>query len=237
MVICGVIFATSAWWRLPETLPPAGRVPFNPRNLAAMSLTVMRHREFLLLSLAAAVNFSSLACYIGSAPTIVEKHWHMGETSYWQLFLPVIGGILLGAVISNRVAGRMELAKQIWIGFGLTFAASAARVAMHLAIVDPPLRLQQALLFIAAIGAQIAFPVLTLRMLDIFPAARGTAASVQSFVAILMTAATFGVIAPFVLGRMSWIAFASLALTSLASVFWYLARRWKDAHAIPTAIA
>jgi DHA1 family bicyclomycin/chloramphenicol resistance-like MFS transporter len=235
MVICGVIFATSAWWRLPETLPPAARVPFNARNLASMSLTVMRHREFLLLALAAAVNFSSLACYIGAAPTIVEKHWHMGETSYWQLFLPVIGGILAGAVISNRVAGRMELAKQVWIGFGLTFAASAARVVVHLAFVEPPLRMQQALLVIAAIGAQIAFPVLTLRMLDIFPTARGTAASVQSFVAILMTAVTFGIIAPFVLPQMSWIAFTSLALTSLASIFWYFARRRHDALVLPSA--
>ena len=26
MVICGVIFASSAWWRLPETHPPAARV-------------------------------------------------------------------------------------------------------------------------------------------------------------------------------------------------------------------
>jgi DHA1 family bicyclomycin/chloramphenicol resistance-like MFS transporter len=196
---------------------------------------VMRHREFLLLALAAAVNFSSLACYIGAAPTIVETHWHLGETSYWQLFLPVIGGILTGAVISNRVAGRMDLARQVWIGFGLTFAASAVRVAFHLALAGPPLRLQQALLFIAAIGAQVAFPVLTLRMLDIFPSARGTAASVQSFVAILMTAVTFGVIAPFVLSRMSWLAFTSLALTALASLFWYCARRWHDAHALPAA--
>jgi DHA1 family bicyclomycin/chloramphenicol resistance-like MFS transporter len=232
MVLVGVLFAFSAWWRLPETLPPTSRIPFSARNLLSMSFTVLRHREFLLVALAAAVNFGSLACYIGSAPTIVEKHWHLGETSYWQLFLPVIGGLFTGALISNRIAGKMDPMKQVRIGLGITFVASALRVIMHLAIVDPPLRAQQALLFFAAIGAQVAIPVLTLRMLDLFPAARGTAASAQSFVAILMTAVTFGVIAPLVLAHLSWLAYTSLILTALASLFWYLARRWHDAHAI-----
>ena len=40
------------------------------------------------------------------------------------------------------------------------------------------------------------FPVLTLRMLDLFPAARGTAASAQSFVALLITAFTLGIVSP-----------------------------------------
>jgi DHA1 family bicyclomycin/chloramphenicol resistance-like MFS transporter len=68
--------------------------------------------------------------------------------------------------------------------------------------------------------------VLTLRMLDLFPAARGTAASAQSFVALLITAFTLGVISPKVLPDLEWIAWSSLALTSTASVCWHLALRW-----------
>src|SRR6187455_497374 len=91
MVLCGLVFAFSAWWKLPETLPPTLRIPFNGRNLVATSMTVMRHPEFIMLACAAALNFNSIACFIGSAPAIIETHWHMGETSYWMLFLPVIG--------------------------------------------------------------------------------------------------------------------------------------------------
>lgn len=234
MVICGIVFSFSAWWRLPETHPVAARIPFNARNLATTSATVLRHPEFLMLALAAAVNFSSLACFIGSAPAIIEHHWQLGETSYWQLFLPVIGGILTGALISTRVAGHMDLAKQVRFGFGLTFAAAAIRVLMHLALANPPRGLQQGILFFAAIGAQFAFPVLTLRMLDLFPAARGTAAAAQSFVALVLTACTLGVVAPLVLPKLEWIAWTSLAFTSLASVFWFFARRWHD-RSIPHA--
>ena len=226
MVICGVVFATASWWKLPETHPPQARIPFNARNLVATSATVLRHPEFIMLALAAAINFCSLACFIGSAPAIIEKHWGMSETSYAALFLPVITGIMLGAVISRRIAGRMDLTRQVHMGLTITFASSLVRVLLHLALGNLPVPLQQALLFAAAIGAQFAFPVLTLRMLDLFPAARGTAASAQSFVALLITAFTLGVVSPKVLGNLEWIAWTSLVLTSLASVCWHLARRW-----------
>ena len=226
MVVCGVVFSTASWWRLPETHPPQARIPFNTRNLAATSATVLRHPEFLMLALAAAINFSSIACFIGSAPAIVEKHWGMTETSYAALFLPVITGIMFGAVVSRRIAGHMDLTRQVHMGLTITFIASSLRVLLHFAFDPLPIPLQQALLFCCASGAQFAFPVLTLRMLDLFPAARGTAASAQSFVALLMTAFTLGIVAPKVLGHLEWIAWTSLTLTSLASVCWFLARRW-----------
>ena len=89
MVICGVIFTISAWWRLPETHPVAARTPFNVRNLVSTSLTVLRHPEFLMLAFAAASSFSSIAVFIGAAPRLVDKHWRMPETSYWALFASV----------------------------------------------------------------------------------------------------------------------------------------------------
>ena len=226
MVICGVAFTYSAWWKLPETHAPANRIPFNARNLVSTSWTVLRHREFLMLALCAAINFSSLACFIGSAPAIIEKHWHLDETSYWFLFLPVISGILIGAVISNRIAGRMDMVAQVRIGLGITFGISSVRVILHLVFPTLPIPVQQGLLVCAAIGAQFAFPVLTLRMLDLFPAARGTAAAAQSFVALIVTSFTLGIVAPNVLGRLEWVAEASLVFAATASLCWYLSRRW-----------
>jgi MFS transporter, DHA1 family, multidrug resistance protein len=225
MVICGIIFSAASWWKLPETHPPAARIPFNTRNLAATSWTVLSHREFLTLALAAAINFSSIACFIGSAPAIIVFHWGMSETSYAALFLPVITGILIGATISRRIAGHMDLTRQVHLGLAITFIASLARVLLHLAIDPLPIPLQQALLFCCAVGAQFAFPVLTLRMLDLFPAARGTAASAQSFVALLVTAFTLGIISPKVLPHLEWIAWTSLILTSTAALCWYLSLR------------
>jgi len=225
MVICGIIFSAASWSKLPETHPPAARIPFNARNLVATSWTVLSHREFLLLALTAAINFCSLACFIGSAPAIIEEHWGMSETSYAALFLPVITGILAGATISRRIAGHMDLTRQVHLGLAITFIASFTRVILHLSFDSLPIPLQQALLFCAASGAQFAFPVLTLRMLDLFPAARGTAASAQSFVALLVTAFTLGIVSPKVLPHLEWIAWTSLVLTGTASVCWFFSLR------------
>lgn len=231
MTACGVVFAFSAWWKLPETHPVAARVPFNPRNLAATSATVLRHPEFLMLALAAAFNFSSLACYIGAAPAIVELHWGKGETDYFMLFLPVILGILTGATVSAVFARHFDLLTQVRVGLAVTFSMALARVVIHASADDAPVFLQQAMLYGSGLGAQFAFPALTLRMLDLFPAARGTAASAQSFVALIITAFTFGMVAPHVLSHMSWLAWTSLGYTILASTCWYLARRWHVEHA------
>lgn len=224
MVLCGLVFSLSSWWKLPETLPTSARIPFNGRNLVATSVTVLRDREFLLVALAAALNFGSIAVMIGAAPMIIEKHWGLGETAYAALFVPVISGILAGAWASGRVAGRMDLARQVRFGFAFTFGVALTRVVLHLALDTVPMPVQQFLLCLAGFGAQFAFPVLTLRMLDLFPASRGTAASAQSFVALLITAFAFGIVSPQAAPHLQWLAWAALAFTVLASACWYRAR-------------
>jgi DHA1 family bicyclomycin/chloramphenicol resistance-like MFS transporter len=226
MVICGFVLAFSAWWKLPETHAPAARIPFSARNLAATTLTVLRHREFVALALAASVNFSSMAVLIGAAPAIVQIHWHLGETEYGQLFVPFVTGILIGAWFSGRIAGRMRLVGQVHLGYAITFLAAFLRLIMHFAFDEVPVVAQQVALFMSGLGVQIVFPVLTLRMLDLFPAARGTAASAQSFVALLMTAFTLGVVSPKVQHDMRAIAVASVIFSLGAMGVWTLSRRW-----------
>jgi DHA1 family bicyclomycin/chloramphenicol resistance-like MFS transporter len=225
MVLCGLVLAFSAWWKLPETHPVSARIPFSARNLVATSWTVLRHREFQMLAFAAATNFASGAVIIGAAPEIVVRHWGMGETSYGWLFFPVIGGILVGAWCSGRIAGRYALASQVRFGLSFTFGVALLRVFLHLAFDSVPVPVQEALLFFAGFGAQFAFPVLTLQMLDLFPAARGTAASAQSFVAVLSLAFTLGIVSPHTQAYMHWLAWASLGFTILAATCFYLARR------------
>ena len=110
-----------------------------------------------MLALAAAINFCSLACFIGSAPAIIEKHWGMSETSYAALFLPVITGIMLGAVISRRIAGRMDLTRQVHMGLSITFTAALLRVLLHVVLDPMPSCCSRRAAVRGAIGAQFAF--------------------------------------------------------------------------------
>ena len=82
----------------------------------------------------------------------------------------------------------MDLTRQVRIGSrDHVHRVRWSRVILHLAFDRRARsRCSRRCCSVAAIGAQFAFPVLTLRMLDLFPAARGTAASAQSFVALLV---------------------------------------------------
>jgi DHA1 family bicyclomycin/chloramphenicol resistance-like MFS transporter len=129
-------------------------------------------------------------------------------------------------------ARRFDLIVQIRMGLTITFAAAALRAVLHSSLADVPMHLQQALLFMSAIGAQFAFPVLTLQMLDLFPAARGTASAAQSFVALLITAFTLGIVAPHISADLRMLAWTSVAYTVVACTTWYFARRWHRGVAV-----
>ena len=85
--------------------------------------------------------------------------------------------------------------------------------------------LQQVLMGIGSLGVQLVFPVLTLRILDMFPASRGAAASAQTFVQLLVASSMMGLLVPMLQGVLQWLTLCS-ALSALASLLlWTLATR------------
>jgi len=218
LALIGVVLLLAAALRLPETHPPASRRPFELRGLLRSSWSVLKHRECLLLSLASGLNFAAVVAFVGAAPEVVLVHWKLSETQFGWLFFPVIGGFVVGAILSGRLAGRASLARQTRIGFGLTFGAVLLRFALHATFASVPIPVQQLLLFVSAIGVQIITPVLSLRMLDMFPTTRGAAASVQSFISVALSALAFGVAIPLLQDSLLWLSAGSLAAAVLALV-------------------
>jgi DHA1 family bicyclomycin/chloramphenicol resistance-like MFS transporter len=72
---------------------------------------------------------------------------------------------------------------------------------------------------------QLAGPTLSLRMLDLFPRARGSAASVQSCVSIAISALVFGLIAPILSGSMLALAGGSFCSALVGFGLWRLSQR------------
>ena len=232
MVLCGVVFAFAAWWKLPETHPAAARIPFNARNLVVHLADGAAPSGIPDAGARGRASTSArIACYIGSAPG--DRREALGHERDLVLRAVPAGDRRHPASAPSSPAASP--AASTWrarcaSALAITFARGAdARARCTWRSTDLPIPLQQALLFVAAIGAQFAFPVLTLRMLDLFPAARGTAASAQSFVALLITAFTLGIVSPKVLPhlRLDRLDVAGLR-PSLASMCWYLSRRWHD---------
>jgi len=211
MVVTGVSLVVLSYLLLPETHPSERRAQL---NIAALARTVGRiasNREFMLYALALGTTFSAMITFIGAAPAIVMGHWHLGETQFAYLFVPLIIGIVAGAFISGRLAGRMPGRKQISIGYALTLAGGALSVMLHAFVSSPPIFAQQALITVVAVGVQIMMPIFALRMLDLFPDVRGSAASVQSCVMLGVGAVFLGALVPAISHSMLALASGSLA--------------------------
>lgn len=225
MVVIGLLLAIVTYWHLPETHPPDRRVALHVGELARTVRTIASSPLFMLMAIVTGADLATILMFIGSAPAIVLKHWGLSATDFAYLFVPVITGIVGGAFISGRLAGRIRGDRQIAFGFGSTVAAVAISVAVHALMESPPILLQQVLITLAAGGVQLVIPVLVLRMLDLFPEVRGSAASVQTCVMLAAGAFCMGAVVPAINGSLLAISIGALTVSVLAWIFWRVARR------------
>jgi MFS transporter, DHA1 family, multidrug resistance protein len=224
MASFGAVLAVTSYYKLPETHPPEKRPRLHVPELTRTALCVAGHGEFLLLALAMGANFATMMCFVGAAPMVVIDHWHLRETQFAWLFLPIISGFVVGAWISGRMAGRVALGRQGQLGFVVSLTAAAVTAALHALFAAPPLLVQQFLLLVVAVGVQMVSPTLSLRMLDLFPHARGSAASVQSCISIVISAVVFGLLAPLAGGSLLTLSETSLCAALVGFALWRAAQ-------------
>src|SRR3569833_2874466 len=91
MALFGLSLALGAYWLLPETHPEEKRSRLHLETLARTAWSVVCHREYLLLAVAMGANFAALMLFVGAAHSVVDEHWHLPETGFANLFIPVIG--------------------------------------------------------------------------------------------------------------------------------------------------
>jgi DHA1 family bicyclomycin/chloramphenicol resistance-like MFS transporter len=178
-----------------------------------------------------AFNFGGMFLFIAGAPVLLPVHLHLGPSDFAWLFVPAVSGIFLGALVANRLAGKMTFSRQIAIGYALMLAAVTGSVAYH-AVLPPALPWTVLPMFFYNFGSSIINPSATLLALDLFPHIRGTVASCQSFVTTLMGALVAGIIAPALTHSVLAMALgqAAFALASLAC--WMTSRQYRRYKAL-----
>jgi MFS transporter, DHA1 family, multidrug resistance protein len=228
MVLAGISLVTMSYLLLPETHPHARRARLNFPRLAHTVLRIATTHEFMMYALALGISFAAMITFIGAAPAIVMGHWHMGETDFAALFVPLICGILGGAWLSGRLAGRIPGGRQIGIGYALSLSGAGLTVLLHASMRSPPVLAQQVLITTIATGVQLMMPIFALRMLDLFPEVRGSAASVQSCVMLGIGAVFLGGVVPALSHSMLALSLGSLLAALTGFCIWRLA--WRKGH-------
>ena len=76
--------------------------------------------------------------YVLSAPEWLGTHLGLGPTQFFWFFGLTIGGIMAGAFLSGRMAGRTPPRRQIRVGFIIMTAVSALNVGLNLLLPPHP---------------------------------------------------------------------------------------------------
>jgi len=219
-----VLLLLTSLLALPETHPRQRRTPIDLRHLRRTYGLIASDTRLMLLSGAAAFNFGALFLYIASAPVVVLGLLHLNERQFPWLFLPTIGGMTLGAGLSGRLAGRLSAARTVTLGYGLIFGGAALALLLN-SFLQPMVPWFVLPIGIGGMGVSLAFPTLTLLMLDRFPAVRGAAASVQAAMSIAASTLIGGLLSPAASRDGLSLAFGSLGLSSCGLICWLLYRR------------
>jgi DHA1 family bicyclomycin/chloramphenicol resistance-like MFS transporter len=209
---------------LPESHPPEKRLPLHPRVLLRGYENILKNSRFRLLALAGTANFGALFLYISSAPAFVLKLLKLDNQQFVLFFAPTIGGMVLGAFLSGRAAGRMHGQRLANIGFAVGGIATAFNLGYNYFVPDPAFPWAIIPTALIALGVALVFPILTLAILDLYPNARGSASSMQAFVGLLSNALIAGVLSA-LLSDSGWHLAVGAAIFSVSGFLlwrWYL---------------
>jgi len=216
----GILLWGVNWRYLPETLDPADRQTLHLRNLFAGYGQLVGNPRFLALALASGVPFNGMFLYVLSAPVFLGEHLGLAPTQFFWFFSLTIAGIMAGAFVSGRLAGRIRPKQQIRHGFTIMLGVSVLNLAYTLVF---PVQAPWALLpmGVYAFGWALMVPVVTLLALDMVPLRRGMASSLQACIAGVANGFVAGVISPLLMHSTLLLALGALGLMTIGLVAWW----------------
>ena len=133
--------------------------------------------------------------------------------------------MVIGAYFSGRAAGKMSGVRLANIGFLFCGISAAFNIPYNFFVTDIALPWAVMPMVLSAFGVALVFPILTIAILDMYPNQRGSASSMQAFVALLSNALIAGVLSPALSGNGLHLAIVAgaFSLVAYALWLWYLA--------------
>jgi DHA1 family bicyclomycin/chloramphenicol resistance-like MFS transporter len=220
----GAVLFVANWRTLPETLHATHVQPFHVRHLMRGYWQMASSARFITLALASGIPFNGMFLYVLSAPVFLGEHLQLAPTQFAWFFCLTISGIMGGAWLSGRLAGRIERKRQIRHGFEIMIGISLVNLALNL-LFEPRAWWALPPIAIFAFGWALMVPVVTLMVLDLVPDRRGMASSLQACVGSVANGIVAGVIAPLVMHSTVALAAASLVMMSVGVFAWLWVKR------------
>ncbi|UAL30316.1 multidrug effflux MFS transporter [Nocardioides rotundus] len=219
MAALGLFLIAAVCVMLPETHPVERRTPLRIADLLFGLAQVFRTPDFHRSAWAMTFAFGGQFLYIGGAAIFIGELLGQGELDYWKFFVPMVGCLMLGGVISGRLGRRVS--STTIVTWGLSFSAVASVVGVVIAMLAGP-HLPWAVIgpSLIALGVGAAYPNQNLLILDLFPRRRGSVMSAATFTTLMFNAISAVTITPLVGGSVVTFALAASILVLLGLSFW-----------------
>ncbi|MDC6170741.1 multidrug effflux MFS transporter [Paucibacter sp. XJ19-41] len=219
LVLIGAALVVANWRLLPETLHQDQKQPFHIGSLMRGYRQMCTNRRFLLLALASGIPFNGMFLYVLAAPVFLGEHLHLAPTQFFWFFCFSIGGIMGGAWLSGRLAGKIKPRHQIRHGFVIMLLVSVLNVTLNL-LLEPSPFWALPVIAVFAFGWALMVPVVTLMVLDQAPDRRGMASSLQACIGSAANGLVAGVVVPLVMHSTVALALASMCMMGIGLVAW-----------------
>jgi DHA1 family bicyclomycin/chloramphenicol resistance-like MFS transporter len=208
---------------LPETMPVEKRMPLSAKQVIKDYRIIFGDKEFNYIVLALSSNFAGFFIYVLASPVFLVKQLGLTQHQFGYMFVPTVCGMILGSYFAKRAAGRYARLKVVKVAYILMAAMVLLNVIICYTLPTSPIfNIFPIALF--NIGMAMAMPVLSLIALDRHPKIRGTAASAQAFIQMLLSTVSAGLIVPLVWYSPSGLA---LAMASYLLFGWLMMRQSK----------
>jgi DHA1 family bicyclomycin/chloramphenicol resistance-like MFS transporter len=225
MAALGALLLAVMWRTLPESLHPDQRQSLHPAHLLRGYWQLGASPRFLALALSSGLPFNGMFLYVLASPAWLGTHLGLAPTQFYWFFCISVGGIMLGAAASGRLAGRIGRARQVTLGWAVMVAATALNLGCNAAGLMHPL-VAMLPVGLYAFGWALVVPVVTLILLDLVPERRGMASSLQAFLGSVANALVAGLVVPLVMHATMPLALSSAALMAVGLVAWLAVRRY-----------
>ncbi len=125
LALLGALLMLVAWWRVPETLPPAARSPASMRSALGAMATICRDRMYLAYALACALANGATFAYVAGSSFVLQNVYRLSPQLYGLVFALTACSMVAGAQVSARLAVRYGPATLLAAGL-VTMAAGGA---------------------------------------------------------------------------------------------------------------
>lgn len=222
------LYAIASLWAavkvLPETVPEEKRIKLSVKNVVNSYRTIYGDAEYTKLVVAVGANFSGFFIYVLGSAVFLGQHLNLAPTQYGYLFIPTVTGMITGSFLAKWLADKANPNRVVRYAYGWMLLLSVVNLLVCCYLPTGLVNIVPIALY--NIGMALALPILSLAALNRHPKIRGTAASGQAFMQMLLSTVSAGLIVPLVWGTTTGMAVAMFVYLMIGFVATRMTRLW-----------